>query len=570
MRIIPRTYFFFFLLSVFFGAWARAGTTHDLIETFAADLDSLQRYYELPYVREDHDRTVRFLGDYQKRLASVPFEKLSRPERIDYLLFDAHLKRSLFNIRQRWDRYEEIADWTPFRSDIVALLVDRRKVHAVEGRRLAERIEMIREKMSDVRSKLGKRFEAGSDVPGMILARRTRNHLSEMERDLDDWGKFHQGYNPTTGWWIKQPYADLKSEIRKYEDFLSKKIMGMDDAKSDEPVIGDPIGKEALVRELQSEFIAYGPEKLIEIANKEFEWCVAEARRAAGELGFGEDYRKALNHVKNQYVPPGQQPNLIKNLANEAIKFLEDRDLVTIPELCKETWEMQMMTPARQKVNPYFLGGQTIIVSFPTDGMAHQDKLMSLRGNNRHFAKATVHHELIPGHHLQIFMAERHAAHRKIFRTPFLVEGWALYWEMLLWDLGFPQSPEDRMGMLFWRMHRCARIIFSLNFHLKEMTAAECIDFLVENVGHERRNATAEVRRSVGETYPPLYQAAYMLGGLQIRALRRELVDSGKMNNKQFHDAILLENSIPIDMIRASLLKTDLSRDHTSNWKFYE
>ena len=150
---------------------------------------------------------------------------------------------------------------------------------------------------------------------------------------------------------------------------------------------------------------------------------------------------------------------------------------------------MQMMSAERQKVNPYFTGGEVISVSYPTEEMAHEDKLMSMRGNNVHFARATVHHELIPGHHLQLFMADRYRTHRQLFRTPFLVEGWALYWEMLLWDLDFQRSAEDRLGMLFWRSHRCARILFSLGFHLGEMSAEEAIAFLVKEVGHEPRNA---------------------------------------------------------------------------------
>src|SRR5690606_25981878 len=161
------------------------------------------------------------------------------------------------------------------------------------------------------------------------------------------------------------------------------------------------------------------------------------------------------------------------------------RDLVTIPPLAKETWRMEMMPPERQKVNPYFLGGEVIQVSYPTDDMSHEETLMSMRGNNRHFSRATVQHALIPGHHLQGFMAQRWNTHRSLFRTPFLVEGWALYWEMLLWDLNFPQSAEDRVGMLFWRSHRCARIVFSLKYHLGQMTAQECIDYLIQRVGHE-------------------------------------------------------------------------------------
>jgi uncharacterized protein (DUF885 family) len=157
-----------------------------------------------------------------------------------------------------------------------------------------------------------------------------------------------------------------------------------------------------------------------------------------------------------------------------------------------------------------------------------------------------------------------------MFSTAFLVEGWALYWETLLWDLGFPTLPEDRIGMLFWRSHRCARIIFSLRFHLGEMPAKDAVAFLIDRVGHEPSTAAAEVRRSVGGGYGPLYQAAYMLGGLQMRALRRELVDSGKMSDREFHDAVLKENSIPIDLIRASLVEKPLERDYKSTWRFYE
>jgi uncharacterized protein (DUF885 family) len=153
--------------------------------------------------------------------------------------------------------------------------------------------------------------------------------------------------------------------------------------------------------------------------------------------------------------------------------------------------------------------------------------------------------------------------------TPFLTEGWSLYWELLLWDMKFQKTPEDRVGALFWRMHRCARIIFSLNFHLGKMTPDQCIEFLIDRVGHERENAVGEVRRSFGGAYSPLYQAAYLLGGMQLYALRKELVGGSKMTNRQFHDAVLKENRIPIEMIRADPTGQKLTRDFTTQWKFY-
>jgi uncharacterized protein (DUF885 family) len=124
--------------------------------------------------------------------------------------------------------------------------------------------------------------------------------------------------------------------------------------------------------------------------------------------------------------------------------------------------------------------------------------------------------------------------------------------------------------MLFWRMHRCARIIFSLNFHLEKMTPQECIELLVNRVGHERDNATAEVRRSFDGSYGPLYQIAYLVGGLQQYAMHKELVDSGKMTNRAYNDALLHENRIPIEMLRAAITNQKLSQDFVTNWRFYE
>jgi uncharacterized protein (DUF885 family) len=201
--------------------------------------------------------------------------------------------------------------------------------------------------------------------------------------------------------------------------------------------------------------------------------------------------------------------------------------------------------------------------------MTHDEKTMSMRGNNPHFSRSTVFHELIPGHHLQFFMNARNRPYRRVFSTPFWTEGWAFYWEMLLWDKGFPRGPEDRIGMLFWRMHRAARIIFSLSFHLEKMTAQECVRFLIDRVGHEPENAAAEVRRSFEGDYPPLYQSAYMLGALQFYALHKEMTGSGRMTERAFHDAVMQLNSIPVEMVRASLLGLRLARDYRSNWMFY-
>jgi uncharacterized protein (DUF885 family) len=164
-------------------------------------------------------------------------------------------------------------------------------------------------------------------------------------------------------------------------------------------------------------------------------------------------------------------------------------------------------------------------------------------------------------------MNSRNKSYRSAFGTPFWGEGWALYWEINLWNKEFPQTPEQKLGMLFWRIHRCARIIFSLKYHMSEMTPQQCIDMLVDEVGHEYANAEAEVRRSFESSYDPLYQVAYMTGGLQFYALRNEMLAKG-WTEKQFHDRVLKENMMPVEMLRNLFQNISIEKGYKSKWIF--
>jgi uncharacterized protein (DUF885 family) len=338
----------------------------------------------------------------------------------------------------------------------------------------------------------------------------------------------------------------------------------------DSGIEGPARGRQGLLLDLSEEMIPYTPEQLFVIAEEEFAWSEREMLAASRELGFGDDWKAALEYVKETYVPPGEQPAMIRDLIFEAVDYLRMNDLITVPQIASESLHMEMMSPERQLTSPFFLGGSRILVSYPTNTMEYQARLQSMRGNNPGFSNATAHHELIPGHNLSGFMGSRYDGYRADLDagTPFFGEGWALYWELILYDFGFNTTPEERIGALFWRMHRCARILFSLRFHMGEWSPQEAIDFLVDRVGHERDNATAEVRRSFEGNYGPLYQAAYLLGGMQLRGLRRELVDTGIMTNREFHDEILRQGSMPIALLRLAVNDEPLRRDMDIEWEF--
>lgn len=536
-----------------------------LVERYVEDRGSLFRFFSAPYSPRRADRFRRFYGEWKQTLAGLDFERMPQDGKVDLLVFDNELDSQARELERRAALYAEMESLIPFGAGITDLEDARRRMEPQDGAKSAAELDRLTRLVGETREKLEKTPNGRVRKP---VANRAAQATDSLRGTLRTWFAYYDGYDPVMTWWVTDPYRKLDAALAAYSAFLKERLVGIR-PNDQTAIVGDPIGRSALLNELKSEMIPYSPEELMEIARKEYAWCEAEMKRAARDLGCGDDWKKAVEHVKQRHVEPGKQPELIRKLALEAIEFVEKRDLVTVPALARETWKMEMMSPERQLVSPFFTGGETISVSYPTQGMTHEQKMMSMRGNNIHFSRATVQHEVIPGHHLQGFMSQRYRPYRQVFGTPFLIEGWALYWEMRLWDLDFPRSAEDRVGMLFWRMHRCARILFSLGFHLGKMTPQECIDFLVEKVGHERENAAAEVRRSFNGTYPPLYQAAYMLGGLQLRALHGELVKGGKMTERQFHDAVLKQNAIPIEMIRAALTGQPLTRDFTPRWRFY-
>jgi hypothetical protein len=584
----------------------------DVIERFSADRAVLNRRYDAPDSPAQRKRMRELYAGWQSRLKEVDFGKLAPEGRVDYVLLDRYLRHQIALLDRRDKMRAAEAPLLPFADQLRSLQDARRNLVTIDPKAAARTLAQVTKQVDSLRSLFepsSGRSTGGSTPADTVgrprgtapqatrtVANRAADHLDDLRGVVGAWFRYYDGYDPVFSWWVKDPCQKLDEALTRYARALRERVVGVRPVEQSAgggsarggggacsagggargagvegntgPIIGDPIGADGVKEDLAHEMIPYTPEELIAIAEREYAFSLSEIRKASKEMGFGDDWKAAMEKVKNTYVEPGKQPDLVRDLARQAEAFFDRHDWVTIPPLAREDWRMEMIPPERQRVSPFFLGGETIQVSYPTADMSDEEKLMSMRGNNPHFSHATVFHELNPGHHLQSFMTARYNSHRRLFQTPFWNEGQSLYWEMFLWDHGFHVSPEDRVGALFWRMHRSARIIFSLNFHLGKMTPEQAIQFLVDTVSFERANAEGEVRRSFSGAYAPLYQAAYMLGGLQLRALYKELVDSRKMTEREFHDAVLQGGPMPIAMVRARLGKVALTRDGPAPWRF--
>lgn len=561
----------------------------NLVREYSADRESVANFFRLPASDLAFDRRQSLGKAWQDRLKGVDFEALDQAGKVDYRLLANHLAQSLENLARERKRVAEIDRLLSFRKLIDRLEAARWRAAAIDCRATASELDELARQVKTLREDVEKAGKSKADAankpaagaaateskPGgatapwdvsPTLALRASKVTKELQETLKRWYGYYVGYQPEFDWWMKQPYEKASKALEEYTKLLREEIAGQK-GKDEDPLVGDPIGPQAVAADVHFEFLPYTAEELIVIGQRELARGEDEMRAAARQMGLGDDWKAALAKVKADYVPPGGQDALIEAIGREATDFVKQRKLVTVPPLAEETWRLSMISPEGIKTIPYAAyGGQQILVAYAKDDMSQDDKLMVMRGNNRHFTRLVTPHELIPGHHLQGFYAARHNSHRELFWTPYYVEGWALYWELRLWDLGWAKTPEDRIGMLFWRMTRAARIIVSLKYHLGQMKPDEMVDFLITRVGHEKLGATSEVRRFIQAS--PLYQAGYLIGGLQLYALHKELVGSGKMTEQAFHDAVLKQGTLPIELVRAALENLPLKRDTQPAWRF--
>jgi uncharacterized protein (DUF885 family) len=167
-------------------------------------------------------------------------------------------------------------------------------------------------------------------------------------------------------------------------------------------------------------------------------------------------------------------------------------------------------------------------------------------------------HESVPGHHLQISLAqemENEPEFRKHVGYSAFVEGWALYSESLGEELGMYKDPYSKFGQLSYEMWRAVRLVVDTGMHSQGWTREQAIQFFKDNTGKTDQDITVEVDRYI---VWPGQALAYKIGQLKIRELRTqaEKRQGAKFNVRAFHDAVLENGAVPLNVLNT----------HMENW----
>ncbi len=177
----------------------------------------------------------------------------------------------------------------------------------------------------------------------------------------------------------------------------------------------------------------------------------------------------------------------------------------------------------------------------------------------RYEAEALAYHESVPGHHLQIAIAQELEGipeFRKNSGVTAFIEGWGLYSERLADEMGLYSSDLDRIGILSFDAWRACRLVVDTGMHAMGWTRAQAIDFMMENTALARNNVVNEVDRYI--TWPG-QALAYKTGQLEIVRLREAAKKrlGARFDIRRFHDVLLGNGAVPLQVLRRTMEEYD-------------
>lgn len=311
----------------------------------------------------------------------------------------------------------------------------------------------------------------------------------------------------------------------------------------------------------RTNFLGFGADSMIALGRS----LHAQTKRALDSLAAtirpGTSWRVLADEMRARHPEAGHVAEAYREASHRVQALLIRDDLVTIPR-CEEL--IFVPTPPQLR-ETYAWGGyggiavrDSIMVGrfFVTDvvsSMTPEQASEKLRTQNNGWITVIALHEGYPGHHLQTVYARRNPRRlRRSGGNSYYGEGWALYAEHWMGRAGLYSDNDARLAQLQMRLWRTARVIIDPSLHTGAMTYQEAVRFFVDEVGLERSAAEAEVNRF---TTWPTQAPSYIIGWRAIEDLAHEIRNAlgARFSEKRVIEQVLEAGSLPPALLRRAV-----------------
>jgi uncharacterized protein (DUF885 family) len=295
------------------------------------------------------------------------------------------------------------------------------------------------------------------------------------------------------------------------------------------------------------------PEAVHEIGRGEVERIRREMDEVVKKTGFSGTFAAFLEHLRTD-------PRFYAKTKEELLKqaaWIAKRMDAKLPSLFGRLPRQPYgVEPVPDDLAPKYTGGR--YVGAPLDGRragTYWVNTYALETRPFYQLESLTLHEAVPGHHLQGALSkelEGLPPFRRYSYVNAFGEGWGLYSERLGLEAGFYQDPYSDFGRLSYEMWRACRLVVDTGIHAMGWTRQQAIDYMAERTALSRHEVTTEVDRYISW---PGQALAYKMGELKIRELRaraeKEL--GGRFDVRAFHDAVLANGSVPLDVLEKQI-----------------
>ena len=506
------------------------------------------------FSRAGIDAEVTGLVQFQKKFNSIPGRQLSQESVGDLEVLTAFIQARLLELQsiQKWrkdpDVYVSNLSYSVFmimRRNF-APQADRLRSVVAREREIPRVLEAARENISN---------------PPRVY---TQVALQQMPDNI----KFFQNDVPAAFREVQDPrlLSEFKASndaaidaLRKYQEFLRTDLLPASN--------GDfRLGAENFRKKLlYDEMVEIPLNRLLEIGYADLRRNQQQLKEVAAQIDPHRTTASVLADLHRDHPPADQLLQTFQDTLGGLRQFIEQRKIITIPStippIVEETppFARALTTASMDTPGAYETKATEAMfnVTLPAPDWKPEKVEQWMQGFNHGTITSTAIHEVYPGHYTQfLWLQTAPTKTRKLLYNNSNAEGWAHYTEQMMLDEGYgAHDPNLRLGQLLDALLRNARFIVGIEMHTGKMTLEQGQKFFVNEGFQVPPVAEVEAKRATSDpTY--LY---YNLGKLQILKLREDYrkLQGSKFTLLEFHDRFMRQGSVPMKIIRKSMLGTD-------------